>query len=92
MQGGRIGGRSCGLYVPFSWWISPPWYCLPTHTSFNVNCQAFDAMIHFGYEGSFLYLSVFGRQVNNSTGPFAALCALTIGFFTIADVPHPSSP
>jgi len=34
---------------------------------------AFDTMIHFGFEGSFLYLSVFGRQVNTSTGPFAAM-------------------
>ncbi|KAI0079137.1 Emopamil-binding protein [Panus rudis PR-1116 ss-1] len=34
---------------------------------------AFDAMIHFTFEGSFLYLSVFGRQVNTSTGPFAEL-------------------
>ncbi|KAG6889880.1 hypothetical protein C0995_013854 [Termitomyces sp. Mi166 len=35
----------------------------------------FDALIHFFFEGSFLYLSVFGRQVNTSTGPFAAMCA-----------------
>ncbi|KAG6853568.1 hypothetical protein C0991_003164 [Blastosporella zonata] len=34
---------------------------------------AFDALIHFFFEGSFLYLSVFGRQVNTSTGPFAAM-------------------
>ncbi|KAL5501698.1 hypothetical protein ACEPAH_8958 [Sanghuangporus vaninii] len=34
---------------------------------------AFDAMIHFSFEGSFLYLSVFGRSVNTSTGPFAEL-------------------
>ncbi|KAG5716656.1 Emopamil-binding protein-like [Termitomyces sp. T112] len=34
---------------------------------------AFDALIHFSFEGSFLYLSVFGRQVNTSTGPFAAM-------------------
>ncbi|TDL16235.1 Emopamil-binding protein [Rickenella mellea] len=34
---------------------------------------AFDAMIHFSFEGSFLYLSTFGRQVNTSTGPFAEL-------------------
>ncbi|TFK39032.1 Emopamil-binding protein [Crucibulum laeve] len=34
---------------------------------------AFDAMIHFSFEGSFLWLSVFGRQVNTSTGPFAEL-------------------
>ncbi|EMD39919.1 hypothetical protein CERSUDRAFT_46280, partial [Gelatoporia subvermispora B] len=35
--------------------------------------QAFDAMIHFSFEGSFLYLSTFGRQVNTSVGPFAEL-------------------
>ncbi|KAF9479938.1 Emopamil-binding protein [Pholiota conissans] len=34
---------------------------------------AFDAMIHFSFEGSFLWLSVFGRQVNTSSGPFAEL-------------------
>ncbi|KAE9405666.1 Emopamil-binding protein [Gymnopus androsaceus JB14] len=34
---------------------------------------AFDAMIHFSFEGSFLYLSVFGRQVNTSSGPFAEM-------------------
>jgi hypothetical protein len=36
--------------------------------------QAFDAMIHFSFEGSFLFLSTFGRQVNTSTGPFAEMC------------------
>ncbi|KZT73742.1 Emopamil-binding protein [Daedalea quercina L-15889] len=34
---------------------------------------AFDAMIHFTFEGSFLWLSTFGRQVNTSEGPFAEL-------------------
>ncbi|EIW80984.1 Emopamil-binding protein [Coniophora puteana RWD-64-598 SS2] len=34
---------------------------------------AFDALIHFTFEGSFLYLSTFGRTVNSSTGPAAAL-------------------
>ncbi|KAF8192192.1 Emopamil-binding protein [Pholiota molesta] len=34
---------------------------------------AFDAMIHFSFEGSFLWLSVFGRQVNTSSGPFAEM-------------------
>ncbi|KAL4250621.1 EBP family protein [Abortiporus biennis] len=34
---------------------------------------AFDAMIHFSFEGSFLYLSTFGRQVVTSEGPFAEL-------------------
>lgn len=34
---------------------------------------AFDAMIRFSIEGSFLALSTFGRQVNTSTGPFAEL-------------------
>ncbi|KIK57164.1 hypothetical protein GYMLUDRAFT_173271 [Collybiopsis luxurians FD-317 M1] len=34
---------------------------------------AFDAMIHFFYEGSFLYLSVFGRTVNTSPGPLAQM-------------------
>jgi len=34
---------------------------------------AFDAMVHFALEGSFLYLSTFGRQVNTSVGPFAEM-------------------
>ncbi|GLB45487.1 putative emopamil binding protein [Lyophyllum shimeji] len=34
---------------------------------------AFDALIHFSFEGSFVYLSTFGRQVNTSTGPFAVM-------------------
>ncbi|KAJ7442621.1 Emopamil-binding protein [Mycena latifolia] len=34
---------------------------------------AFDMLIHFSFEGSFLYLSTFGRQVNTSVGPFAEL-------------------
>ncbi|GLB45533.1 putative emopamil binding protein [Lyophyllum shimeji] len=34
---------------------------------------AFDALIHFSFDGSFLYLSTFGRQVNTSTGPFATM-------------------
>ncbi|KII86649.1 hypothetical protein PLICRDRAFT_262774 [Plicaturopsis crispa FD-325 SS-3] len=33
----------------------------------------FDALIHFSFEGSFLYLSTFGRQVNTSVGPFAEM-------------------
>ncbi|KAH8104530.1 Emopamil-binding protein [Cristinia sonorae] len=34
---------------------------------------AFDGMIHFSFEGSFLYLSTFGRSVITSDGPFAEL-------------------
>ncbi|KAF9267301.1 Emopamil-binding protein [Marasmius fiardii PR-910] len=34
---------------------------------------AFDAMIHFSFEGSWLYLSMLGRQVNTSSGPFAEM-------------------
>ncbi|KAJ7600824.1 Emopamil-binding protein [Mycena floridula] len=34
---------------------------------------AFDGLIHFSYEGSFLYLSTFGRTVNSSTGPLAQM-------------------
>ncbi|KAJ3565445.1 hypothetical protein NP233_g7625 [Leucocoprinus birnbaumii] len=33
----------------------------------------FDALIHFSYEGSWLYYSTFGRQVNTSTGPLAQM-------------------
>ncbi|KIJ54395.1 hypothetical protein M422DRAFT_222000 [Sphaerobolus stellatus SS14] len=35
--------------------------------------MTFDALIHFSFEGSFLYLSTFGRTVITSTGPFAEL-------------------
>ena len=38
--------------------------------------QAFDALIHFIFEGSFLWMSVFGRQVNTQTGPLAQMCML----------------
>ena len=48
--------------------------------------QAFDAMIHFTFEGSFLYLSTFGRQVITSTGPFATLCKLRTTFLELKDV------
>lgn len=34
---------------------------------------AFDALIHFTFEGPFLWMSVFGRQVNTQTGPFAQM-------------------
>ncbi|KAF8827508.1 hypothetical protein HHX47_DHR4000259 [Lentinula edodes] len=44
-----------------------------TKDRFTFIWLAFDAMIHFSFEGSFLYLSVMGRQVNTSTGPFAEM-------------------
>ncbi|OBZ71297.1 Emopamil-binding protein-like protein [Grifola frondosa] len=34
---------------------------------------AFDGIIHFSLEGSFLYYSMFGRQVNTSPGPMAQM-------------------
>lgn len=39
-------------------------------------------MIHFTFEGSFLYLSTFGRQVVTSSGPFAELCKSPQRYFT----------
>lgn len=36
--------------------------------------QAFDSLIHFTFEGPFLFLSTFGRQVNTSSGPLAEMC------------------
>lgn len=50
-----------------------PWL-RDTYTLKSLLIQAFDALIHFVFEGSFLWLSVFGRQVNISTGPFAEMC------------------
>ncbi|KAF9783379.1 Emopamil-binding protein [Thelephora terrestris] len=34
---------------------------------------AFDALIHFTYEGPWLYFSTFGRTVNGSVGPLAEM-------------------
>lgn len=36
--------------------------------------QAFDALIHFVFEGSFLWYSTFGRTVNSGEGMFAVMC------------------
>jgi len=41
--------------------------------SFTFIWLAFDALIHLSFEGSFLYLSTFGRTVNSSVGPFAEM-------------------
>ncbi|KIY71198.1 Emopamil-binding protein [Cylindrobasidium torrendii FP15055 ss-10] len=50
---------------------------LPKHASkrdrYTFVWLAFDAMIHFSFEGSWLWLSVLGRQVNTSVGPFAKM-------------------
>ncbi|KAI0057795.1 Emopamil-binding protein [Artomyces pyxidatus] len=50
---------------------------LPAHARwqdrFTFIWLTFDALIHFIFEGSFLWLSVFGRTVNASTGPFAEM-------------------
>ncbi|KAI9058315.1 Emopamil-binding protein [Trametes sanguinea] len=35
--------------------------------------RAFDGMIHYTLEGSFVYYSLFGRQVNTSSGPMAQM-------------------
>lgn len=35
---------------------------------------AFDGLIHLVFEGSWLYLSLGGRTVNTTSGPFAELC------------------
>jgi len=53
------------------------WLVCGFFISFNHNRhhrQAFDALIHFSFEGSFLYLSTFGGTVNSNVGPFAELC------------------
>ena len=42
---------------------------LTVHTT-----QAFDGIIHYTLEGSFLYYSMFGRQVVTSPGPMAQMC------------------
>lgn len=52
-------------------------FCACTETGL----KAFDAMIHFSFEGSFLYLSTFGRSVNASQGPFAELCTSVLSSF-----------
>ncbi|KIY45578.1 Emopamil-binding protein [Fistulina hepatica ATCC 64428] len=51
---------------------------LPKHASFKDRFTfiwlTFDAMTHFSFEFSWLYLSMFGRQVNTSEGMFAEMC------------------
>lgn len=49
---------------------------------------AFDALIHFIFEGSFLYYSTFGRTVFRGSGPFAELCKNQLFFFFF----HPDTP
>jgi len=67
----RIDGRLSGWYV-----IE---FCLVmlSNTSPRLDFQIFDALIHFCYEGSWLYYSTFGRQVNTSVGPLAQMCTLS---------------
>lgn len=48
-----------------------------SNTSPRLDFQIFDALIHFCYEGSWLYYSTFGRQVNTSVGPLAQMCTLS---------------
>lgn len=68
-QSGRTGSHGSGwCELPFSTAVC--WLTCWT--------QAFDGMIHFTFEGSFLYLSTFGRSVVTSEGPFAELCAYSV--------------
>lgn len=63
--------QSGSLYL----YVAGELFCTELHISgYNTRLQAFDAMIHFSFEGSWLFLSVLGRQVNTSTGPFAEMC------------------
>ncbi|KAI0045682.1 hypothetical protein FA95DRAFT_94417 [Auriscalpium vulgare] len=39
----------------------------------------FDALIHFIFEGSFLWLSILGRTVNSSEGVFAEMARICRG-------------
>lgn len=57
----------------FFWLVSEEPYDSKVHRRIAF-VKAFDALIHFSFEGSFLYLSTFGRSVNTSTGFFADLC------------------
>lgn len=72
MRVGKTGRRSsgwCVLLFSFHFNVVEP----HTNDVHFVPHQAFDALIHFSFEGSFLYLSTFGRSVNASQGPFASL-------------------
>lgn len=72
MRVGKTGRRSsgwCVLSFSFHFNVVEP----HTNDVYFVPHQAFDALIHFSFEGSFLYLSTFGRSVNASQGPFASL-------------------
>lgn len=47
-------------------------------TIHGVSFQAFDALIHFTYEASWVFYSTFGRTVNGSEGPLAEMCTSTV--------------
>lgn len=63
----------CQDRFAFIWLVSGEYYHLVDYQRIAI-VKAFDALIHFSFEGSFLYLSTFGRSVNTSTGIFADLC------------------
>lgn len=63
----------CQDRFTFIWLVSGEYYHLIYYRRMVI-VKAFDALIHFSFEGSFLYLSTFGRSVNTSTGIFADLC------------------
>jgi len=68
-----IGGVFCALVPAYFGLVK----LLPKTASkadkFTFLWLAFDALIHFTYEASWLYLSTFGRTVNGSGGPLAEM-------------------
>jgi hypothetical protein len=52
-----------------------------TYTSMGF-FKTFNALVHFTFEGSFLWLSTFGRQVNTSSGALAEMC--TVLFLSVS--------
>ena len=60
------------------WLVSSPLRCcfLGTGRALRARAcvQAFDGIIHYTLEGSFVYYSMFGRQVITSSGPMAQMC------------------
>jgi hypothetical protein len=55
-----------------------------TFTTNVYGFQTFNALVRFTFEGSFLWFSTFGRQVNTSSGALAGMCTFPSLLFVIA--------
>lgn len=67
--------------VTFIWLVSSTRTAYSAAPRLSVLCaciQAFDGIIHYTLEGSFLYYSMFGKQVITSAGPMAQMCTSSL--------------